>query len=94
MSSNSPNENSAVPYEITQIEQATSNNTKTSDSGADIAQTSSPQAETSKKQSMEDELKGAQDHDPNEDDFISTSPGKSSISHIKPGDFYDEEFYD
>ena len=95
MSSNSPIENNAVPYGITQIEQATSNNTKTSDSATDIAQTSSPKAETSKKQSMEDEPKGAQDHDPNEEDFaVSISPGKSSISHIKPGDFYDEEFHD
>ena len=83
MSNNSPIENNAVPCGITQTEQAPSNNTKT----IDIALTSSPKA-TSKKQSMEDEPEGAQDLDPNEEHFAaSTSPGKSLISDIKPGDF-------
>ena len=89
-SNNSPIENNAVPFGITQTEQAPSNNTKTSDSAIDISLTSSPKSETSKNQSMEDEPEGAQDHDPNEEHFAaSTSPGKSSISDIKPGDFYD-----
>ena len=95
ISSNSPIGNNGLQYGITKIEQATANNTKTSESATDIAQKSSPKAETSKKQSMEDEPKGAQDHDPNEEHFAaSTSPWKSSISDIKQADFYDEEFHD
>ena len=77
MSSKSPIENNALPYGITQNKQAKANNTKTSDSTTDIAQTSSPKAKTSKKQSIEDEPKETQDHDPNEEHFAaSTSPGK------------------
>ena len=57
MSSKSPIENNAVPYGITQTEQATSNNTRTSDSATDIALTSNPKAKTSKKQNVEDEPK-------------------------------------
>ena len=44
---------------------------------------------------MEDEPKETQDRDPNEEHFsASTSPGKSSISDIKPGNVYDGEFHD
>ena len=94
MSSNSPIENNALPYGITQIEQTTANNTKTSDSATDIAQKLSSKAETSKKLSMEDKPKRAHNQDPNEEHFAaSTSLGKSSISGI-PGDFYYEEFHD
>ena len=66
MSSNSPIENNALPYGITLIKQATAKNSNTSDSTTDIAQTSIPQAETSKKQNREDEPKETQDHDLNE----------------------------
>ena len=92
MTSNSPIENKAIPFGITHTEQTAPNSIKTSESSTDNLKTTNHKAETNRKQIMEDEPQGSQEHDPNDKDFAaSASPGKSSISDIKPGDFYDDE---
>ena len=95
MTSNFPIENNAIPYGSTHIEQTAPNSAKTSEISTDNIQAMNPNAETNKKQNKEDKPTESQEDDPNEEHFTaSASPGKSSVSDIKPSDFYDEELQD
>ena len=93
MKSNSPIENNKIPYGSTHIEQTAPNSVKTSEISTDNIQATNPNAETNKKQNKENKPTESQEHDPDEEHFTaSASPRKSSISDIKPNDFYDENY--
>ena len=93
--SNSPIENNAIPYGSTHIEQTAPNSEKTSETSTDNIQAKNPNAETNKNQNKEDKPTEPQEHDPNGEHFTAAaSLAQSSISDIKPSDFYDEELHD
>ena len=95
MTSNSPIENNAIPYGSTHIEKTPPNSDKTSETSTDNLQATNPNAETNKKHNKEDKPTEPQEHVPNEEHLLAAaSTAKSSISDIKPSDFYDEKLQD
>ena len=96
MTSNSPIENKAIPYEITQTEEASPISININKTPTDDVQALIPEKKTrSQKPTTDDKPLCPQEHDPNEEHYTaSASPCKSSISDIKPGDFYEEELQD
>ena len=93
MTSNSPIENNAIPYGSTHIEKTAPNSDETSETSTDNLQATNLNAKTNKKHNKEDKPTEPQEHDPNEEHHFlaAASTAKSSISDIKPSDFYDKE---
>ena len=90
-----PIPNKAIPDGISLTKKQEPSGTNTFKKSNDIIPTSCSKTTTENVQVKADKPKEVQNNEQNEEHFAATaSPGKSSISDIKPGDFYEEEFFE
>ena len=89
--SSSPILNIAIPDGITTQENREQCGSEKTENANELASTSNAKTQNENEQTRSEEYKEAE-NDRNEEHYkAATSPGKSSISDIKPDDFYEEE---